>query len=109
MQPSANWVQALEAVKAHSRNLGWLEALHPDDLEPTIRTIKAALDVGVPVDIEYRVSDLEDEWRWLRSRGAPRFGPSGEILRWRGTVQEIHDLKTKADEAMNPKLRESDN
>ena len=106
MQTSASWVRTLEAIKASARNLGWLEALHPEDLEPTIRIIKASLEAGTPVDIEYRVGDFEEKWRWLRSRGTPRFGPSGEILRWRGTVEEIHDLKIKADEAMDPSLRD---
>jgi PAS domain-containing protein len=102
MQPSATWVRTMEAIKAHARNLGWLEALHPEDLERTIRVIKTSLKEGTPVDLEYRVGDLEqDKWRWLRSRGEPRLGPSGEILRWRGTVEEIHDLKIKADEVMN--------
>jgi len=109
MLASASWVRTLEAVKAHARNLGWLEALHPDDLEPTIRAIKASLSANTPVDIEYRVGDLragsgEDSWRRLRSRGVPRLAPSGEILRWQGTVEEVHDLKIKADEAMTPKL-----
>jgi len=101
IQASAKWVRTLEAVKTHARNLGWLEALHPDDLESTIRAIKASLNEGTPVDLQYRVVDLEDKWRWLRSRGTPRLGPSGEILRWQGTVEEIHDLKIKADEEMN--------
>jgi PAS domain S-box-containing protein len=109
MQASASWVRTLEAVKAHARNLGWLEALHPEDLEPTIRTIKESLNANRPVDIEYRVGDLraggvEDNWKRLRSRGVPRLGPSGEILRWQGTVEEVHELKIKADEAITPKL-----
>jgi PAS domain S-box-containing protein len=104
MLASAHWVRTLDAIKAHARNLGWLEALHPEDLEPTIRRIKESLKAGAPVEIEYRVGDLDDKWRWLRSKGAPRFGPSGEILRWQGTVEEIHDLKMKADEEMAPKL-----
>jgi len=106
MQASADWVRALESIKAHARNLGWLEAVHPDDLEPTIRTIKASLSAGTPVDLKYRVGDLDAKWRWLRSRGAPRFGPSGEVLRWTGSVEEIHDLKIKADEAMNSQSHE---
>jgi PAS domain S-box-containing protein len=113
MQASADWVRTLEAVKAHARNLGWLEALHPDDLETTIRTLKASLTSGAPVEIEYRVGDLhadnprlEDKWKWLRSRGIPRLGSEGQILGWRGTVEEIHDLKMKADGAMGSKPRD---
>jgi len=103
-QSSAQWVRTLETVRARVRNLGWMEALHPDDLEPTISTIRAALRAGEPVDLEYRVGDLEDQWKWMRSAGRPRLGPSGEVLRWYGTVEEIHDLKMKADQEMSVKL-----
>jgi PAS domain S-box-containing protein len=102
-QPSSQWVRTLEAVKTRARNLGWMEALHPDDLEPTITNIRAALEAGKPVDIEYRVGDLEDKWKWMRSVGLPRLGPTGEVVRWYGTVEEIHELKMKADHEMSIK------
>jgi len=102
-QPSSQWVRTLEAVKTRARNLGWMEALHPDDLEPTIRNIRAALEAGKPVDLEYRVGDLEDKWKWMRSVGLPRLGPTGEVVRWYGTVEEIHELKMKADHEMSIK------
>ncbi|MBB5058337.1 EAL domain-containing protein (putative c-di-GMP-specific phosphodiesterase class I) [Granulicella aggregans] len=100
VQASSGWVRSIQEIKAYARNLGWMEALHPDDLEPTINTIKAALETKAPVDIEYRVGDFEDKWKWMRSKGVPRFGPTGEVVRWYGTVEEIHDLKVKADQQM---------
>jgi EAL domain-containing protein (putative c-di-GMP-specific phosphodiesterase class I) len=103
LQSSAQWVRTLETVRARVRNLGWMEAIHPDDLEPTISTIRAALQADKPVDLEYRVGDLDDQWKWMRSAGRPRIGPSGEVVRWYGTVEEIHDLKMKADQAMSVK------
>jgi EAL domain-containing protein (putative c-di-GMP-specific phosphodiesterase class I) len=100
VQASSGWVRSIREIKAYARNLGWIEALHPDDLEPTIQTIRTALAAKAPVDIEYRVVDFEDKWKWMRSKGVPRFGPAGEVVRWCGTVEEIHDLKIKADQHM---------
>jgi EAL domain-containing protein (putative c-di-GMP-specific phosphodiesterase class I) len=100
VQASSQWVSSARESKARTRNLGWIEALHPDDLEPAILAMKNALDIGAPVDIEYRVGDLEGKWKWMRSHGLPRFGPTGEVVRWYGTVQEIHDLKVSADRLM---------
>jgi PAS domain-containing protein len=34
----------------------------------------------------------------MRSQGSPRFGPSGEILRWYGSVEDIDQRKRMEDE-----------
>jgi EAL domain-containing protein (putative c-di-GMP-specific phosphodiesterase class I) len=101
VQASAQWVPGARESKARARNLGWIEALHPDDLEPAIIAMKSALQAGVPMDIKYRVGDLDGQWKWMRSHGKPRFGPTGEVVRWYGTVQEVHDLKADADRKMS--------
>lgn len=90
---SSRWTQKTGLTKEQARNLGWLEALHPEDVEPTMKTLRAALHSGKPIDIEYRVRNTDHIWRWMRSRGSPRFGPSGEILRWYGSVEDIDERK----------------
>jgi PAS domain S-box-containing protein len=89
IQMSSQWVPTSELSRKEMRNLGWLEALHPDDVEPTMKTMREALQNGEPIDIKYRVRDVDGDWRWMRSRGSPRFAASGEIMRWRGTVEDV--------------------
>ncbi len=103
LEVSSRWVQTTGLIKG-MRNLGWLEALHDDDLESTIRSMRHALDSGDPIDIEYRIRDIDGEWRWMRSRGSPRFGADGEILRWYGIVEDIDEHKMMADAL--PRIRE---
>jgi PAS domain S-box-containing protein len=93
LQVSSRWVQTTPLGKDKTRNLRWLEALHAEDLERTVRTMKEALRTGTAIDIEYRIEDLNGDWRWMRSRGSPRYGSSGEITRWYGSVEDIHDRK----------------
>jgi PAS domain S-box-containing protein len=93
LQVSSRWVQTIPLGKDRTRNLHWLEALHIDDLEPTIKAMKHALRTGKDIDVEYRILSVDGEWRWMRSRGSPRFAPSGEITRWYGSVEDIHDHK----------------
>ncbi len=93
LQVSSQWVQIIPLGKDRTRNLHWLEALHVDDLEHTIKAMKHALRTGEPIDIEYRVRRVDGEWRWMRSRGSPRFAASGEITRWYGSVEDIQDRK----------------
>jgi PAS domain S-box-containing protein len=98
IQVSSLWVPATKLSSAKMRNLGWLEALHVDDLAPTIRKMRDALRSGNPIDIQYRVMDVDGEWTWMRSRGTARFGPSGEITRWYGTVENVQELSDSVNE-----------
>jgi PAS domain S-box-containing protein len=93
LQASSQWVPNTELSRKKMRNLSWLEALNPDDLAPVMKIMREALKTGKPIDIEYRVRSLDGEWKWMHSQGSPRFGPSGEILRWYGTVEDIDDRK----------------
>ncbi|MGD0730072.1 MAG: EAL domain-containing protein [Terracidiphilus sp.] len=90
---SSRWTEITGLSKEQTRNLGWLEAVHPEDMEPTITKLREGLRSGKPIDVEYRVKRVDREWRWMRSRGTPRLGPSGEILRWYGSVEDIDDRK----------------
>jgi PAS domain S-box-containing protein len=93
---SSRWVQQTELSQKWVRNLGWLEALHPEDLESTMKIMKEALRSGNPIDIEYRVRNLDGDWKWMRSRGSARLGSSGEIIRWYGAVEDIDESKQKS-------------
>jgi PAS domain S-box-containing protein len=90
---SSRWTEITGLSKEETRNLGWLKALHPDDMNPTIKKLREGLQAGKPFDVEYRVKRVDRDWRWMRSRGSPRLGPSGEILRWYGSVEDIDDRK----------------
>jgi PAS domain S-box-containing protein len=110
LQVSSRWVQATPLGKDRTRNLRWLEALHNEDLEPTIKTMKHALRTGKPIDVEYRILGVNGGWRWMRSTGSPRFAPNGEITRWYGSVEDIHDRKLQEEESRreSQKVRRED-
>lgn len=82
--------QALEDALGH----GWLKSLHPDDVGQTVSAIRKALSTGNPIDIHYRVRTPAGKWQWMRSRGSPRFGPSGEIVSLYGVVEEVQNPAT---------------
>jgi PAS domain S-box-containing protein len=80
---------------------GWLRMLHPDDAEPTREAIRVSLRTGDPIDIEYRVQRPGKGWKWMRSRGAPRFGPTGKVVCIYGVVEEVDVQKQVAEELQN--------
>jgi PAS domain S-box-containing protein len=102
LDTSSRWTEITGLTKEQTRNRGWLEALHPDDVEPTMNALREALRSGKHIDVEYRVKRVDREWRWMRSRGSPRYGPAGEILRWYGSVEDI-DVRRQMEEALRQK------
>jgi PAS domain S-box-containing protein len=65
-----------------------IEFYHFED-QTTIRdAVECAIADGKPYDVELRIVTANDEVRWVRSRGEPRY-EDGDIVGVRGTIQDI--------------------
>jgi PAS domain S-box-containing protein len=93
MDISSRWVQLTGMSREQTRKMGWLDALHADDVAPTLKALKEVLQTGKPIDIVHRVKTVEGKWKWLRARGSPYYGPSGKIVRWYGGCEDIDEWK----------------
>jgi PAS domain S-box-containing protein len=76
------------------RGKGWLRALHPDDIGPTMAKWRQAMAERGPVSVEYRVRTREGQWLWHRARGVPILDDQGQIEEWFGVIANIHDRKS---------------
>jgi PAS domain S-box-containing protein len=94
IEASTRWQKTTGMAMPRAMGDGWLQALHPDDVEPTVLAIQDTLRTGQPIDIEYRVKGTDGAWKWMWSRGSAVTGPSGEVLRIYGTVEDIEQPKT---------------
>ncbi|HEY8566365.1 MAG TPA: PAS domain S-box protein [Beijerinckiaceae bacterium] len=72
----------------------WGDAIHPDDLPPTVEAWTRSFTTGVPYDIEHRVRLLDGTYHWMRSRAFPRRDGEGRIVKWYGATEDIHERKT---------------
>jgi PAS domain S-box-containing protein len=78
---------------------GWLQVLHPDDIQQMGVLWSHSLRTGDSYDAQYRIRLRNGVWRWMRARASPRRDPDGNIIRWYGTLEDIDDHK-KAEEAL---------
>jgi PAS domain S-box-containing protein len=101
IEASPNWESYTGQTDEEALGNGWTKMLHPDDVEPTLKAIGRTLKTGDPIDVEYRVRSTGGEWRWMRSRGAPRFLPSGKIVCIYGVVEEVHAHKQVSEELLH--------
>lgn len=90
---SQRWEKLTGLTKQESLGEGWLQVLHPDDVQPTLAAWHESIRTGLPIDVEYRIRRLDGVWRWMRARAAPRHNEQDEVIRWYGTVEDIDDHK----------------
>jgi PAS domain S-box-containing protein len=73
---------------------GWANTLHPDDRGSTAKIWKQCVKSGAPYRDEVRTFHAADHtYRWCVVRALPLRDLEGRILRWHGTVVDMHDWK----------------
>ena len=73
---------------------GWTALLHPDDVDGTVRAWMSCVTTGVPYRVEVRMFHAADRtYRWCVTSALPLLDVQGSILRWHGTVVDMHDWK----------------
>ncbi|HYH16830.1 MAG TPA: PAS domain S-box protein [Flavisolibacter sp.] len=84
---------------------GWMQSLHPDDLERTADAWMHAYKDGAAYTIEYRLKRHDGAYRWFLTRGTPMKDSYGKILKWYGTTTDIHDQKQTEEALLQSKER----
>lgn len=74
-------------------NRGWEPYIHPDDLALLNTTLAQAHNQHIEFDFEFRLKRSDGEYRWLLTRGAPRFQEDGTYLGLVGTCIDITEIR----------------
>ena len=77
---------------------GFLAAVHPNDRPFARRVLRQSQSTGQHLDYEIRLRRHDGGYRWNRIRAAPRRTEDGSILRWYGTIEDVHDRKLAEEE-----------
>jgi PAS domain S-box-containing protein len=72
----------------------WTRLIHPDDVEPTMRAWMSCVTSGAQFQVEVRIIHASDRmYRWCVANALPLLDKDGRILKWHGTVVDMHDWK----------------
>ena len=77
---------------------GWIENIHPEDLEHCYKTYSIAFDQREKFNMEYRMRHVSGEYRWLQDNGTPRYDIDGNFMGYIGHCLEITDRKRAEEE-----------
>ena len=75
------------------RGSGWLTAVHPDDAEKATRAWLGSFTSGEAFQCEFRFRRAPDGYRWCISNAVPLRDLEGKVIRWFGTIVDLHDWR----------------
>nr|WP_255672567.1 PAS domain S-box protein [Corallococcus sp. AS-1-6] len=87
------WYALTGQTEATGLGFGWLDAIHPDDLERTQRTFTESNAARRPFRLDYRLRGADGAYRWAVDTGSPRYDAEGHFLGYIGSVIDISDRK----------------
>jgi PAS domain S-box-containing protein len=78
---------------------GFTKILHPDDLDRTVQEWLSCIRTGASFHVEVRKFHAADAtYRWCMANARPLLDEHGRILKWYGTVVDMHDWKQAQEE-----------
>jgi PAS domain S-box-containing protein len=85
---------------------GWTNLLHPDDVEHTAREWLECIATGKQYVVEVRTFHAADgTYRWCTTSALPLLDAQDRIVKWYGTVVDMHDRKRADEELRRSELR----
>ncbi|AMK75338.1 MULTISPECIES: CHASE domain-containing protein [Methylomonas] len=72
---------------------GWVEAVHPDDLDFYLAQYIQHFEKRWPFSVEFRLRRHDGEYRWLLDTGIPRYDDNGEFVGYIGSCIDITERR----------------
>jgi PAS domain S-box-containing protein len=72
---------------------GWIELVHPDHRDATVRRWLHSATTGSTYDDVYKIRRADGQYRWIQSTGEPFYDADGQIAHWYGVIIDIDDRK----------------
>ncbi|KTF37702.1 CheR family methyltransferase [Xanthomonas vesicatoria] len=90
---SPQWSSYTGLSDADSLQLGWLQAVHPDERELTMTAWCDSARTG-GLDVEHRLFNASERgYRWFHTRSTAVRDERGQVLEWLGTSTESDNLR----------------
>ncbi len=84
-----NWLAFTGRSLAQEQGKGWIEGVHPEDLERCLEIYQRNFRAREKIRMEYRLRRADGAYRWLNDIGVPRFDADGRFLGYVGGCIDI--------------------
>lgn len=90
---SQPWLTFTGQTLAEQLGNRWQNKLHPEDKSDYLNTYISAVKKQINFEQQFRLKYRDGSYRWLLSRGVPRFTENGEFVGYIGSCIDITEYK----------------
>lgn len=102
---NSQWEDYTGQTLGKLKHWGWMDFVHPDDLQPLQSLWGQMVQEGDASQTEYRLRRFDGEYRWHLVRALPMKNGGGRTILWLGTCTDIEDLKRTQASLLESELR----
>ena len=102
------WLDFTGRTMEQEVGLGWVEGVHPDDVQGCFDGFLPNFHARKPFRMEYRLRRADGEYRWVIESGIPRYTSGGEFAGYIGSNIDITDRKRAEEERERLRQLEGD-
>jgi PAS domain S-box-containing protein len=89
------WLEFTGRSLGQEMGNGWVEGVHPDDLQRCLKIYTEAFDARKAFVRQYRLRRNDGEYRWLSDSGVPRCDAQGNFGGYIGSCLDVTELINK--------------
>lgn len=86
------WLEYTSVSLEAAMGNGWLQSMHPDDVERCRREWEQCVLSGSVCEMECRLRRNDNQYRWHLCRAIPDLDAGGKIVAWLGTLTDFEEL-----------------
>jgi PAS domain S-box-containing protein len=102
------WLEFTGRTLEQEVGTGWIEGVHPDDVQACFDGFLPAFQDQRKFRMEYRLKRADGQYRWVTESGIPRYTGAGEFAGYIGSNIDITDLKSAEEERERLRQLEAD-
>lgn len=87
------WLEFTGRTMQQEMGDGWLDGIHPDDINICVHTYNNAFDTRKPFRMEYRLKHKSGEYRWILDNAVPNFSSHTSFLGYLGSCIDTTEWK----------------
>jgi PAS domain S-box-containing protein len=93
------WYEYTGLSEKKTLGFGWTTAIHPEDRDRVVGTLRTAVQEGKDFEIELRLRGKDGNYCWFLKKGRPARDASGKVDAWLGIAVDIEERKKAEQEA----------
>jgi len=95
-----SWLEFRGRTVEQERGVGWMEGVHPQDVQRCTSSYSCAFETRQPFHLEFRVRRADASYAWIHAHGVPQYVLDGSFVGYVGLLEET---RTEDSESVRPK------